>query len=512
MARKSIVLLKNDSQTLPLKKSIKTIAVIGPNADNPTCLLGNYNGSPSNIVTPLEGIRKKAGKSAKVIYHQGVGLTDDTISMAINLGNALKIDGKAGFKAEYFSNKRFEGNPVFTQYEKTIDLFGANQHKVLSNFETRMIAARWTSILTPGTDGDIVFEMTGDDSGFRLFIDGEKVVDRFGYQEARIEYYRLAAKKGKTYRIQFEFAQETEAGGVSLATVRREKTDMKSVAAQAKQADVIVFVGGISPSLEGEDMPVEVPGFNKGDRTSIALPAVQTAMLKELAATGKPVVFVMLTGSALAVEWEKNNLPAIVNAWYGGQDAGTALADVLFGDYNPSGRLPVTFYASDKDLPDYEDYDMHERTYRYFTGKPLFEFGHGLSYTRFEYSNMTAPETLKTGETAKYSITVTNKGTRDGEEVAQLYVSLPDANVPVPIRSLQGIQRVYLKAGESKEITFSLSPVNFSAIDVLMQRCVMSGKALVSIGGGQASEVALNEGRAQQKTTELTGSKYIIDN
>ena len=509
MARKSIVLLKNENNTLPLSKKIKTIAVIGPNADNPTCLLANYNGSPAYITTPLEGIRQKVGKSAKVIYHQAVGLTGDSISVPVDLGAVLKIDGKAGFKAEYFDNKRFEGKPIFTRHEKTIDFFGTKQHNTLTNLKPGMVAARWTSVLTPAKDGEIDFEITSDDSGFRLYVNDQLAINRFGYQEARVEYCRIAAKAGQTYQIRFEFAQENEGGGVSFATVRREKSNSKAVLEQIKTAEVIVFVGGISPSLEGEEMPVAVPGFNRGDRTSIALPAVQTSMLKALKECGKPIVFVMLTGSALAVQWENDNLPAIINAWYGGQDAGTALADVLFGDYNPSGRLPVTFYASDNDLPPYEDYSMKQRTYRYFTGKPLFEFGFGLSYTAFTYSDIVIPFKATTGESVKVSATIKNTGTCVGEEVVQLYVSRPQSYVPIPLRSLQGIQRVSLQPGESRKVEFLLQPEQFSEIDALMQRCVEPGEYLIGIGGCQSTPETISKGHAVQQTLKMEGKKWL---
>ena len=282
------------------------------------------------------------------------------------------------------------------------------------------------------------------------------------------------------------------------------------MAASVKSADAIVFIGGISPSLEGEEMPVHVPGFNKGDRTSIALPRVQTEALKALQATGKPVIFVMLTGSALAIQWEDDHLPAIVNAWYGGQDAGTALADVLFGDYNPSGRLPVTFYASDNDLPPYEDYSMKERTYRYFTGKPLYPFGHGLSYTDFSYSDLRVPATAVAGDSVNVSVSVTNTGSRPGEEVVQLYISLSNRQVPVPLRSLQGVQRIKLEPGESRKVDFTLAPEQFSAIDALMQRCVEPGKINVGIGGQQPSEATLKAGKAVQQELVLTGKKWIV--
>jgi len=512
MARKSIVLLKNEHQTLPLKKDIKTIAVVGPNADNPTCLLANYNGSPPYIVTPLEGIRRKVSERTKVIYHPGVGLTDDSISIPVNLGKALKADGKVGFKAEYFNNRKFEGDPVFVQYEKDIDFFGARQHKILSNLNPGMVAVRWTSVLTSTKDDVILFEITSDDSGFRLFVNDKILIDRFSYQEARVEYCRIPVKAGQKYTLRFEFAQENEGGGVSLSAVERTKSDLNALAETVKAADAIVFIGGISPSLEGEEMPVNVSGFNKGDRTSIALPEVQTEAMKVLKATGKPVIFVMLTGSALAVKWEDENLPAIINAWYGGQDAGTALADVLFGDYNPAGRLPVTFYASDNDLPPYEDYSIEGRTYRYFTGEALYPFGYGLSYTEFTYSDLQLPQNVATGDSVKVSVLVTNTGKRNGEEVVQLYVSLLDRKVPVPLRSLQGVQRVKLQVGESCKVEFTLSPEQFSNIDALMQRCVEPGKVLVTVGGQQPFPNALESGEVLAKEIQLSGIKKIISN
>jgi beta-glucosidase len=512
MARKSIVLLKNEHQTLPLKKDIKTIAVVGPNADNPTCLLANYNGSPPYIVTPLEGIRRKVSERTKVIYHPGVGLTDDSISIPVNLGKALKADGKVGFKAEYFNNRKFEGDPVFVQYEKDIDFFGARQHEILSNLNPGMVAVRWTSVLTSTKDDVILFEITSDDSGFRLFVNDKILIDRFSYQEARVEYCRIPVKAGQKYTLRFEFAQENEGGGVSLSAVERRKSDLNALAETVKAADAIVFIGGISPSLEGEEMPVNVSGFNKGDRTSIALPEVQTEAMKVLKATGKPVIFVMLTGSALAVKWEDENLPAIINAWYGGQDAGTALADVLFGDYNPAGRLPVTFYASDNDLPPYEDYSMEGRTYRYFTDEALYPFGHGLSYTEFTYSDLQLPQTVATGDSVNVSVLVTNTGKRNGEEVVQLYVSLLDRKVPVPLRSLQGVQRVKLQVGESCKVEFTLSPEQFSSIDALMQRCVEPGKVLVTVGGQQPFPNALESGEVLAKEIQLSGIKKIISN
>lgn len=510
MARKSIVLLKNEQQTLPLKKNLKTIAVVGPNADNPTCLLANYNGSPSYIVTPLEGIRRKVGSRTKLIYDPAVGLTDDTVSVPLDISRQLKADGKYGYKMEFFNNRSFEGAPLHSAHVKEIDFFGARQHQQMAGMQSGKYAVRWTSVYTPAKDGSVYFEITGDDSGFRLFVNERNVVNRFNYQEARVEHYRLDVRAGEKYSLRFEFYQENEGGGVSLATVDRRRSDPAALKEKLRPADVIVFIGGISPSLEGEEMPVSVPGFNKGDRLSINLPAVQTEMLKTLRETGKPIVFVMLTGSALAIRWENDHLPAIVNAWYGGQDAGTALADVLFGDYNPAGRLPVTFYAGDEDLPDYEDYSMRNRTYRYFTGKPLYGFGHGLSYTEFAYSDLQVPESISVGEDAAVGVTVSNKGDRDGEEVVQLYLSFPDLKTTAPLRSLQGFQRILLKAGESRRVEFKLTPENMSVIDALVQRSIIPGRIRISAGGCQPGDTTDEKQKTIQKESLLKGKKMAL--
>jgi len=511
MARKSIVLLKNENQTLPLSKKIKTIAVIGPNIDNRICMLGNYKGSPKELITPLEGIRRKVGKNTKIIYDQAIGLTDDTVFQPIDLGNALQIDGKTGFKTEIFNNREHQGTPIWTQYDREVDFFTANQHRLWEKLPPNVgvISIRWTSVLTPAKDGEVCFEITNSDGSFRLFVNDEMVFER-GYQEIGVEHYYLQAKAGEKYNIRFEQSQGNELSSISLLPVRREKRNQDELLRKIVPADVIVFVGGISPALEGEEMGVAIPGFDRGDRTTINLPTIQTELLKKLKAMGKPVVFVMQTGSALAVQWENEHIPAIVNAWYGGQDGGTALADVLFGDYNPAGRLPVTFYASDDDLPPYEDYSMKNRTYRYFTGKPLYEFGYGLSYSEFEYSGLQAPLSVATDGEIVVKATVRNKSSRDGEEVVQLYLSHLGSNLPLPVRSLQGVKRIFLKAGESKQVEFKLAPENFSVIDGIAQRCVIPGKALISIGGRQPSVEAVAKGLVQQKEVEVIGEKKVF--
>jgi len=271
---------------------------------------------------------------------------------------------------------------------------------------------------------------------------------------------------------------------VKLRAGHYEKTDFNELARRFSDADIILFAGGISPQLEGEEMPVTVPGFKGGDRTSIELPTVQTELMKALKATGKPVVFVMLTGSAIAIPWENENIPAIINAWYGGQSGGTAVADVLFGDYNPAGRLPVTFYKSDSDLPGFSDYSMKGRTYRYFNGEALYPFGYGLSYTQFKYTVTKVPAAISKGKPVTVAFTLTNTGMKDGEEVAQLYITHQSSGMK-PIRALKGFQRVFLKAGETKKLLFTLTPEQLSLVNENGGLYQPSGKISISVGGGQ---------------------------
>ncbi|MDB5109802.1 MAG: glycoside hydrolase family 3 protein [Mucilaginibacter sp.] len=279
--------------------------------------------------------------------------------------------------------------------------------------------------------------------------------------------------------------------------------NIKAMVDSVKDADVIVYVGGIAPQLEGEEMRVNKPGFTGGDRTSILLPAVQTQLLKELKATGKPVVFVMMTGSAIAMPWESENIPAIVNAWYGGQDAGTAIADVLFGDYNPAGRLPVTFYKSDSDLGSFEDYSMNNRTYRYFNGQPLYGFGYGLSYTTFKYDMLTTPAAIQSGKKNMVSVKVTNTGKIDGEEVTELYISHSNTGMKAPIRALKGFERNFLKAGQSKIIKFELSPEDLALVDNDGNSKAVKGKLMISVGGSQPDAQTTASKKTVSKTVSI---------
>lgn len=500
MARQSIVLLKNEHQTLPLSKSIKKIAVLGPNADNPLSVLGNYNGTPSKIVTPLEGIKEKLGKDAVVYYDQAVNYTSKSYVKNIDLGKTGKIDGEHGIKAEYFNNTDLSGKPVAVRTEHNIDNLWRDGTFVIGALSQKTFSARWTTDYTAPESENITFDVAGT-GGYRLLIDGKECVSTWQQSAPALHKYVLNAEKGHNYHIVLESFQTGGREFMRLKTGVEETADFEAMAQKVKDADAIVFVGGISPQLEGEEMKVDQPGFAGGDRTSILLPEVQTELLKSLEKTGKPVIFVMMTGSAIATPWEAEHVPAIVNAWYGGQAAGSALADVLFGDYNPAGRLPVTFYKGDQDLTAFEDYSMKNRTYRYFKGQPLYGFGYGLSYTTFKYDNLKVPVRATLHKTVPVSVRVTNTGKLAGEEVVELYLTHQSTNKELPVRALKGFTRIYLKSGESRDVRFNLNAQDLSITTDAGTYKEMPGKILISVGGSQPD--------AETAKTKKTTSGYL---
>jgi beta-glucosidase len=483
MARESIVLLKNENHILPLAKRIKKIAVIGPNADNQIAQLGNYNGIPSKTITVLDGIKQKLGNNTEIIYEKALNFTNDTLLVYTDVNNQYAIGGKKGFKAEYFNNTTLDGDAL-PATEENLDKSWQEGEAVIGNIRANNFSARYTTYYTADKDGEISFEIEADD-GYRVLVDDKEVLNAWLRNRWGARTWRQVIQKGRQYKIVVEYWQGEGKANLRLRAGDPERFNLTGFIERIKDVDAIVYVGGISPQLEGEEMQVNYPGFNGGDRTSIMLPAIQTETLKTLQATGKPVVFVMMTGSAIAIPWEDANLPAIVNAWYGGQSAGTAVADVLFGDYNPSGRLPVTFYRSDRDLPDFNSYAMSDRTYRYFRGDALYPFGYGLSYTRFTYDDLRVSSTLKTGKTLSVQIKVTNSGKTTGDEIVQLYVSLQNKNQHAPLRALKGFKRITLKAGESRLLQFQLTGDDLSLPDENGMLQPMKGKLLISVGGGQ---------------------------
>ncbi|URM36460.1 glycoside hydrolase family 3 C-terminal domain-containing protein [Flavobacterium anhuiense] len=502
MARQSIVLLKNEKNTLPLSKKLKKIVVLGPNADNSISILGNYNGTPSKLTTVLEGIKEKVSPETEVVYEKAINFTNDTLLVYKDLKSRYSYEGKQGFKAEYFNNNTLSGTPETIRTESEINTFWQEGEIVTKNIKANHFSARYTTNFKADEDGSITFEVAADD-GYRFIIDGKEVIDAWGKNRWGAKTYKLQTKKDSVYKLVLEYWQGEGKAEVALQTGNFIKTDFADLIERHKNADAFIFAGGISPQLEGEEMPVDAPGFNGGDRTSILLPEVQTRLLKALQSSGKPVVFLMMTGSAIAVPWEAENIPAILNVWYGGQSAGTASADVIFGDYNPAGRLPVTFYKSDSDLPSFVDYKMDNKTYRYFKGTPLYGFGYGLSYTDFKYSGLKVPSKIKKGQPATISVKVTNTGKMEGEEVAQLYLMNQNASIKSPLKSLKGFERFNLKPGQSTIVNFALSPEDLSYVTESGTLKPYENRIQIAIGGSQPDE------KNQTKSNRITQTLAI---
>jgi beta-glucosidase len=503
-ARESIVLLKNERNTLPLKKDLKTIAVIGPNADAPEVLLGNYNGQPLQSVTPLAGIKAKVGASTKVLYALGSTLTGSagaTVPASATPG---------GFKGEYFNNKELQGQPVLVRTDEQVN-FDWSRGRPAPEVNEDGFSVRWTGKFVPPETGQYQLGAMVDD-GVRVFLDDQLLVDAWtGNQASQIRTVMkdVTLEAGRAYDIRIEYFEDIRNAIAKFFWSFPGFTEkvMTEAVNTARQADAVVVALGISPALEGEEMQVNVAGFRGGDRTDIVLPKAQEDLLKALQATGKPLIVVLMNGSALAVNYAAENAAAILDAWYPGEAGGTALADVLFGDYNPSGRLPLTFYKSVEQLPPFEDYRMQGRTYRYFKGEPLYPFGFGLSYTKFKYDNLKlSAKSVKAGEGIRVSVNVQNIGDRAGEEVVQLYVTDVAASVPVPIRSLAGIKRVSLKPGEKQNVSFALARDQMTVITDQGKRVIEPGEFTVSVGGKQPGST----GRADATTTGAISGRFVV--
>ncbi len=510
MARKSMTLLKNNG-ILPLDKSaIKTIAVVGPNADSIAALRGNYNGYASNPVTILEGIRRAVGDDVKVLYSQGCPLAEGAGQAAFPV-----IDSKYlfttddaghevhGLKGDYFRGTDLQGEPVLSRIDDLIKMdWGGTSPTTTDIAQGRLSAdkkindnnfsARWTGQLVAPVSGDYKLGVMSDD-GCRLYVNGKKIVDGWSQHAMQAFTADIRLEKGHRYDIKIEYYESEQDAGIHFIwlppetdTFPRGITD--TTIEDVSKADVAIFVGGLDAGLEGEEMGLEAEGFSHGDRTKIELPAIQLETLKAMQKTGTPIVFVLMSGSAIAFDGMEKDIPAILEAWYPGQRGGDAVADVLFGDYNPAGRLPVTFYTSTDELGDFSDYNMAAgkgKTYRYYQGKPLYPFGHGLSYTTFEYSNMKiSRKNIKSDDTVKVSVDVTNVGRRDGEEVVQLYVRDLKSSQPMPVKQLRGFERIAMNKGQTKTVTFSLKPAeDMHYYDAQKQRyAVEPGEFEIQIG------------------------------
>jgi beta-glucosidase len=472
LARESMVLLKNNG-VLPVKSSVKRILVVGPLADQIDVLAGNYNGQPIHPVTALDGIRA-AFPNAEVVFEPG---TNFLRSAGTVPGSALTHDGQPGLKAEYWSTPDFAGNPAVTRIDRTVSL-DRDSTPVLPD----AISARWTGAFTVPESGTYRIGLAGGSS--KVWIDGALAVDVPASGQRGPKTVDMHFDAGRAYAVKIE---QTPARGPVLRFVWTHVLDdpLGRAVAAAKQADLVIAVAGITSALEGEEMKVTVPGFSGGDRTSLDLPADEEDVLKAVKATGKPLALVLMNGSALSVNWAAANADAILDAWYPGQAGGTAIGETLSGANNPSGRLPVTFYTGVDQLPAFKDYAMKERTYRYFTGTPLYAFGHGLSYTSFAYGKpVLSSASLKAGGPLGVDVDVSNTGKVDGDEVAQLYLSFPAAP-GMPVRALRGFSRVHLAAGAHARVHFDLDPRGLSSVTAAGDRVVAPGAYRLTVGGGQ---------------------------
>lgn len=462
-ARESIVLLKNDG-ALPLNREIKSIAVIGPNADDLPVLLGNYNGTPVDAISPLEGIRRKVSPATKLYYARGCDLADGVPTFEVIPPACLRPigpdAGESGLTADLYDNAELTGDPVQLRIDRTVDFRWKGTTPLTARWGDEF-GARWRGFLVTPTTGAYYLGVNGF-SGYRLYLDGDLIAGHDDMHHPVLRSKHVELEGGRLYDLRLEYWSRGLDPQVELLWARPD-VDHEALALEAaEKAEVIVAVMGLSPRLEGEEMPVHVDGFAGGDRTDIALPGPQVALLERLHGLGKPVVLVLISGSALALPWAAEHLPAIVQAWYPGESGGDAVADVLFGDYSPSGRLPITFYRSVDDLPPFEAYAMEGRTYRYFLGEPLYAFGHGLSYTEFKYSDLAIRPAAVQGESVRVSLKVKNSGPVVGDEVVQLYIRHRETSVPRPEKELKGFARVSLQPGKSKGVTFHL-PVDLLA-------------------------------------------------
>lgn len=505
-ARSSIVMLKNNGM-LPLSRDIKTLAVIGPTADEIMSLLGNYYGTPAAPVTILQGIREAAGSQTKVIYSRGTDLVEgreEPRAVPPIDANFLRPEAgstQQGLKGEYFRGRDFAGTPVMTRIDSRIafrwdrgaptdDLAARGE---LSNEQALAgdnFSVRWTGQLLPPTSGKYEL-VVGANDGVRFYLDGKLLVDGWELNErVRSHNVQVELQAGKAYEIKLEYFEDIRDAEVRLGWQRPgAKPPFEEALEAARQADAVVFVGGLTGDVEGEEMKVSYPGFAGGDRTDLRLPGSQRKLLEALHATGKPIALVLTGGSALAVDWAQERLPAILMAWYPGQRGGTAVADVLFGTANPSGRLPVTFYKENEKLPAFDDYTMQGRTYRYFTGQPLYAFGHGLSYARFEYSNLKLDRASVAADgSLQATMTVKNVGKHAGDEIVQLYLAPSDPKRLRAVKELRGVKRLSLQPGQAGNVSFTIKPEqDLRHYDVDAKRyAVDAGKYEVQVGASSA--------------------------
>jgi beta-glucosidase len=485
-AREAIVLLKNEGGILPLSPSVRKIAVVGPSAADPVAVLGSYNGISSKQVTPLEGIERQF-PAAQVRY--ALGATYTAANHALVPATFLTpADGNGhGLLAEYFDNPDLQGQPKIRRVEPRAYFdMEMEEPAVVAAVGHKEFSIRWTGTLTPPATGEYdltvktgMWNFTGH---ARLFLDGKELTFGSGPSTQmtsttaspgprRGARARVQLEGDRKYDLRVEYRQTGSGGSVQFAWIPPAAVSLAEAEALVKDSDVAIVFVGLNSELEGEELRgVNIPGFLGGDRTSLDLPEPQENLVKAAVATGKPVVVVLTSGSAIAANYAAGHATALLAAWYGGEEAGTAIAETLAGVSNPAGRLPVTFYKSVDQLPAFTEYAMKGRTYRFFKGDPLYPFGYGLSYSSFAYSGLRAKRTPKGAE---IRATVKNTSAREGDEVVQLYLG-GGAGEDAPIRSLRGFERVHLRAGESRAVSFTLASGDLPKAAVE-----------VSVGGGQ---------------------------
>jgi beta-glucosidase len=485
MARQSMTLLQNKGNVLPLSKSIKKIAVIGPNADNKEMMWGNYNGTPVNTITILNGIRS-ALSAKQVFYTAGCDMVDTMVTE--NAFGQCSIDGKPGLKATYWNNRNFQGKPVvIQQITSPFQLSTFGQHEFAPGVHLDDFSAIYKTNFKPSESGEIAFN-TEACGAFELSVNGD-TIGRSRMWRALPHKFTYNVEKGKEYKIEARFRQiDNWTASLGLNFGKQVPVEYNSLIEKLKGIEEVVFVGGISPRLEGEEMPVFLPGFKGGDRTNIELPEVQRNCLKALKAAGKKIIFINCSGSAIGMVPETQSCDAILQAWYSGEQGGQAVADVLFGNYNPSGKLPITFYKTIDQLPGFEDYSMKGRTYRYMSD-PLFPFGYGLSYTTFSIGNAMPNKTeVHKGEDVQLKIPVSNTGTRTGTEVVQVYIKRAGDTSGL-LKTLKGFERIDLPAGKTAEAAINLPYNSFEFYDdKSLQMDVIPGEYDVWYGSSSDSK------------------------
>ncbi|MFL9833677.1 xylan 1,4-beta-xylosidase [Chryseobacterium terrae] len=480
-ARRSITLLQNKNNILPIKSSGLTVAVMGPNANDPIMQWGNYNGTPKHTVTILDGIKNAFSDNSKVIYEQGCGLVENYLFESAY--DNCTINDKEGVSVKYWNNPSKSGDPItMQQLDHAFALCTSGDTVFAPGVSLKDFSAEYATVFEPKISGEASIQLYVNGK-MDLKIDGKIVKTLKTGHGARKINHKLMVEKGRKYLIEIDFAYHTGDAQLNFDIGYQKKSDFQQSIQKIKTADIIFFVGGISPSLEGEEMGIDLPGFKRGDRTDIELPQTQKNFLNELSATGKPIIYINCSGSAIALGEIADISEAVIQAWYPGQEGGTAVADVLFGKYNPSGRLPITFYKNASQIPDFENYDMEGRTYRYLRSKPLYPFGYGLTYSNFIYGKIKADKKkAKTGESVSITVNVKNRSQIDGFETVQLYLKKSD-DFSGPNRELRAVKKIFVKAGKSEKVSFSLGERelkwwNDSAGEMIVQ----PGKFIVGIG------------------------------